>query len=292
VPRMPCEKPRRPDVTSDGPLRIDAAGCFILTRDMALVMMSPAPTGLRGPLDAGNQGRDMVDRIHRFARPGTSYLRYPSFLAAVLLMGVGAGTVIAAETETRRFAIEIDGKPAGTYQMMIRQEADGASVLTCQAHAKVKFGFVTMYRYSYLGTETWKDGRLVRLDSTTNDNGEQYAIVAEAQADGMRLKVNGKERTVAGNVWTTTYWRLPDPVRANVRLALLDPDSGKVSAGQLELIDEGQMEVGGNRIPCKHYRVSGDVKVELWFDAGQRLLRQDSVEDGHRTVLRLEELSR
>ena len=233
-----------------------------------------------------------MDRIFRFAWPSATCLRYPSFMAALLLASSGAGTLVAAESETRRFAIEIDGKPAGNYQMMIRQEQDGTAVLSCHAFARVKLGFLTLYRYSYLGTETWKNGRLTRLDSTTNDNGDQFTVNAEAQGNGLRMRVNGKERIVSGNVWTTTYWRLHDPPPANGAIPLLDPDSGKESAGKLELIENTQLVVGGKNIPCTHYRVAGDVQVELWFDAQQRLVRQDSVEDGHRTVLQLEEISR
>ncbi len=210
----------------------------------------------------------------------------------MLLASTGAGTIVAAEAETRRFAIHIDGKPAGSYQMMIRQEEDGTAVVNSHAHAKVKLGFVTLYHYSYLGTETWKNGRLTRLDSTTNDNGDEYNLHAEAQGDGLRLRVNGKERVVVGNIWTTSYWRLPGSLGANGAIPLLDPDSGKQSAGKLELIGNAQITVGGKNVPCTHYRVSGDVQVELWFDAQRRLLRQDSVEDGHRTVLQIEEISR
>jgi hypothetical protein len=233
-----------------------------------------------------------VDRLFRFARPSATCLRHPSFLAAVLLASSGAGTLIAAEAETRRYAIEIDGKPSGNYQMIIRQESDGTAVVSCHAHARVKFGFLPLYRYAYLGTETWKNGRLVRLDSTTNDNGEEFTVNAEAQGDGLRIRVNGKERVVSGNVWTTTYWRLPDPSRVNGAVPLLDPDSGKDSAGKLEFIENTQIVVGGKNTPCTHYRVSGAVQVELWYDGRQRLLRQDSVEEGHRTVLKLEEISR
>lgn len=233
-----------------------------------------------------------MDRLHRSPRISATCLGYSSFLAAVLLAGSGTGTVGAAETETRRFTIQIDGKPSGSYQMMIRQEADGTAVVNSHAHAKVKLGFITLYHYSYLGTETWENGRLTRLDSTTNDNGDEYTLNAEADGDRLRFKVKGKERKVSGSIWTTSYWRLPDPCRPNANLSLLDPDSGKESVGKLELVGKAEIKVGDKNVSCTHYRLSGGVQVELWFDAAHRLLRQDSLEDGHRTVLQVEEISR
>ena len=50
--------------------------------------------------------------------------------------------------------------------------------------------------------------------------------------------------------------------------------------------------VAGQAVECAHYRVSGGAQADLWFDANERLVRQDSIEDGHRTVLELTRLQR
>jgi len=50
--------------------------------------------------------------------------------------------------------------------------------------------------------------------------------------------------------------------------------------------------VAGQSVSAAHYRLVGDVKVDLWYDAQDRMLRQDSLEDGHRTVLELTRIRR
>jgi hypothetical protein len=36
-----------------------------------------------------------------------------------------------------------------------------------------------------------------------------------------------------------------------------------------------------------HYKLTGKVNVDLWYDGSDRLVRQEWVESGHKTVLEL-----
>jgi hypothetical protein len=52
------------------------------------------------------------------------------------------------------------------------------------------------------------------------------------------------------------------------------------------------VQLGNTLIPCTEYRLSGDVDVHVWLDAQGRVVRQQSVEDGHHTELRLTKIYR
>src|SRR5579864_8570613 len=97
--------------------------------------------------------------------------------AMVMLSRAGVARAAVAETEVREFSISIDGKAYGSYRMTISRHDDGKVSMTGEANLTVKKLLITVYRYSYNGTEWWqegKDSRLLRLDSTSNDNGNQY----------------------------------------------------------------------------------------------------------------------
>lgn len=193
----------------------------------------------------------------------------------------------APQVETRNFAISIDGKPAGDYHMTIRLD-NGLYLISGQADVKVRYlGGVYTYVYSYNGNEVWKDGRLQRLETASNDNGKKFSVSALVDGNTLRVKVNGQERRCRPDVWTTSYWFLAAANFRNQAVPLLDVDTGREIAAQLQFVGNSAIKVSGKVQNCAQYRLRGGVQVDLWFDAQERLVREEMVEDGHRTVLEL-----
>jgi hypothetical protein len=199
----------------------------------------------------------------------------------------------ASETETRHFKIFVDGKRAGQYTMTVEKRDDGTLNMTGKANVALKV-FLRQYVYSYQGREVWsKDGRLIELRSTSNDDGKSYDVNAKADDKGLSVIVNGNSRRVRWDVWTTSYWQAPDKRFANKTVPLLDADNGKTYSGSLQKIGSARVTVAGRTIECVHFRVEGGPNpIDLWFDQSNRLVRQDFIEQGHRTILELEHIQR
>jgi hypothetical protein len=147
--------------------------------------------------------------------------------------------------------------------------------------------FLVRYRYTYSGTEVWKNGRLQQLRSITNDDGKNFDVMAWPDGEGLRVRVNGRERTTRADVWTTTYWKLADSRFRNQAVPLLDADTGRDINAALKYVGEESINVAGQPQKCNHYRLAGGVQVDLWYDSQDRLVHQDFIEDGHRTRLEL-----
>jgi hypothetical protein len=211
--------------------------------------------------------------------------------AGVCLLGSGLSLASAAETETRLFTVRIDGKPAGSYQMAIRHPDEHTFTVAGQANVFASY-FLVKYRYTYQGTEVWTDGRLTRLESKTHDDGKQFEVLAQAEGGALRVRVNGNEYTTKAAVWTTTYWHAPDPKSVNQPVELLDCDTGKTLRGTLQYLGTQQLTLAGEAQNCAYYRARGDVHVDVWYDGQQRLVREISVEDGHRIVIELARIDR
>ncbi len=220
------------------------------------------------------------------------------FPARAISLGVWAillapGMAAAADTETRDFTISIDGKRAGEYHMTISRQDDGTATMVGEADVRLSFfGGLKVYTYQYRGTEAWKDGRLQRLDGTSNDDGKAYAVSVVPDNDKLRLRVNGQERLIRPDVWVTTYWRLPVAAQRNGAVPLLDGDTGKEINATLKYVGPGQVNVGGQARNCAHYRLTGGVQVDVWYDDQERLVRQEWVEDGHKSILELTRVRR
>jgi hypothetical protein len=222
-----------------------------------------------------------------FARPG---VRWGLVLGA--LLAAGGQRAAADESETRQFAVYVDGKPAGQYHMTITKGADGVETMSAQANVRVRV-LIKTYEYSYQGTEQWKGGRLQQLQSSANDDGARYTVQAAAEGEGLRVTVNGQTRMTKANVWPTTHWKLPPKEYHNSAVPLLDADTGKDYSGHLQYLGTQQLNVGGQAQNCYHFRVTGGPSpMDLWYDGGHRLVQEAFTVEGHRTTFFLTGLRR
>jgi hypothetical protein len=204
-----------------------------------------------------------------------------------------AASARAGDAESRIFRVTVDGKNAGSYTMTISGEKEGVVTMTGQAEIKVKYlGGLYAYKYSYSGEETWKDGRLQRFASRCNDDGKEFEVSAASDGKELRLKANGKESKVHVDSWLTSYWRLPSAAVRKGELALIDADTGRPMSAKMELVANEKLTLAGQEMPCTHYRLTGGAQAELWFDAKERLVHEEWVEDGHKTVLELVRLGK
>jgi hypothetical protein len=150
------------------------------------------------------------------------------------------------------------------------------------------------YHYEFTGVEHWRDGRLLQLTAKCEDDGKKTDVSAMGEAQALRLKVNGQERNCSPEVWTTSYWQLPDKRFHDKQVPLLDNDTGKEYLGQLKSVGVEKLTIAGQAQNCQHFRVTGgpNSPTELWFDGQQRLVRQEFTEEGKRVVFVLQAVRR
>jgi hypothetical protein len=213
--------------------------------------------------------------------------RWPWLMAATLVVLASNGPrARAADIETRDFAVLVGGKLSGEVHMTIHKQDNGSIQMRCDTDIKVSL-VLGSYKYIYRGLEVWKDHRLVRFDSNTDDNGKRFIVSANADASGLHVKVNNIERQAKPEVWLTSYWCLPDPKLRGGTLALIDADTGKDLSGKLSFVATEKVRVAGQEATLNHYKLSGQVQVDLWYDGTERLVRQEWMEQGHKTIVEL-----
>jgi hypothetical protein len=208
------------------------------------------------------------------------------FLVCAVAVLFSAASVRAADNETREFVVKVDGKPSGHANMTIQRQDDGTTIVSCDTNVRVKI-LIKTYTYTCRTQETWKNGRLQQLASQCNDDGKQFQVSAMAQADGIHVRVNGREHIAKAEAWVSSYWTLPDAKLRDGIIPVLDVDNGRDMQGRLRFIGTAQITVAGQPQNVQHYCFNGPNRIELYYDAAQRLVRQDWVEDGHPTVLEL-----
>jgi hypothetical protein len=203
-----------------------------------------------------------------------------------LLLAPAWSAVRAADIETRDFNVLVGGKAVGEVHMTIHRQDNGQIQMRCDTDVKVN-AVVRTYKYSYRGEEIWKDNRLVRFASSTDDNGKRYVITASTEGNALRLRVNTLERLIRPDVWLTSYWCLPDAKLRNNVVPIIDADNGRDLDSRLQFVAAEQRSIAGQVVNVHHWRLAGKANVDLWYDGSERLVRQEWVEQGHRTVLDL-----
>jgi hypothetical protein len=189
--------------------------------------------------------------------------------------------------EVREYEVLIKGKAAGKTFIHISDNDDGTTVAATDTNVKIESWLFT-YKHEYHGREVWRGDQMLRADGHAIDDGKKLAVHATVSERGSVIEWPGKKQQPAPKLaMTTNYWRLPDMPPGTNNLSFMDSDTGGIETGWLKRVGPEQITVGGQPMACTHYRVVGTAKAELWFDRRARLMRQQSVEDGYPTELRL-----
>lgn len=214
------------------------------------------------------------------------------FLSATIFLFVSFASLQAADLEARTYSVSIDGKRSGEYRITMRTKDEGVLETTAETITQAPPG-VSWRRTNYNGVETWKGGRLQHFEARCTDDGRRRRITASASGNQLRLLVNGQRSDVRGDVWTNTWWFLPEISTQTRDVAVMEVESGRVLAARLERLGIERLRVSGEPVECTHFRLRGEgLAAELWFDGRDRLVKFDATEDKHRTVMELIKLQR
>lgn len=211
--------------------------------------------------------------------------------SALCPLAANAAEPAVISQHTREFKILVDGKARGHQEMTFTLRDDGTELMQGESIVDMKFA-VYRYRYSSNGSETWKDGRLIQLVNEANFNGDRYVIQGAAVRQGLHYDVNGETQQAPSDIWAASYWREPDPKRVGKTVHVLDTDKGRQLTATLEKLDPQKITVDSKTLKVNHYRLDGDVEVDVWYDKYGLMVRQESIESGHKTTLELQKISR
>ena len=201
--------------------------------------------------------------------------RLPTFL---LLLGT-----LPAGAEERTYAITIDGKSAGEMTVSFQPRDDGSTAVIVRTEYRADRP--TPVAFDYRGTESWKDGRLVRLEGLGSENRQKGGVTLVAGKGAYALKAGVKEVTIRDEVWPTTGAILPDPDRKPV---VVDALTGDVLRAKVEKVGPDRVTVAGKPVPVTRYRVTtGGNRWDVWYDADQRLVKRSWTRDGRAVVAEL-----
>ena len=206
-------------------------------------------------------------------------------------LGATAADPEIVEQHSREFRVSVDGKPRGTQTITIVRRADRSEVMRGESEVVLNF-VVYRYRYASVGSETWKDGKLIELKNEADFNGDKYVLQGSATAQALHYKVNGESQKAPTDIWAASYWREPEAARVGRKVRVLDSDKGRQLLASLEKVGTETITADSAQIKATRYRMRGDVEVDVWYDRHGCIAKQESIESGHKTLLELVKIHR
>ncbi|MBC8269131.1 MAG: hypothetical protein H8E36_10315 [Rhodospirillaceae bacterium] len=169
-----------------------------------------------------------------------------------------------------------NGDPIGTHAYTFREKG-ARMVVDINTDIKVKVAFLTVYRFEHKAIEEWHRGKMVSTFSTTNDDGKNHKLKVSFGGNNLKINGDGKLSVAAYGAMPASLWH-PDTVKNTALINTLD---GKMMAITVDDLGQDQVMVKGRKIAARHYRLSGDLERELWFDpAGTLVQVQFKGDDG------------
>jgi len=206
-------------------------------------------------------------------------MRRHAVLASLCLLAM-AGGARATEPQEWRFKVFLEDKPIGTQIFRLSRDGDRARLLT-EASFDVKVLFFTAYTYRHRAEEMWRNGCLERIESTTDDNGERFRLVGQAETNGFVVKTEKFGAMLPRCVRSFAYWNV-DYLNAP---KLLNSQTGEYEAVTVRPVGQETVNVGGVQIAAHRYVLEGSkLRIDLWYSLDDDWLALESSSKGGRKL--------
>jgi hypothetical protein len=183
---------------------------------------------------------------------------------------------------TLNFAVMRNGAPIGSSVVKVHLDG-GETVAQTTTHIQVKFAMLTVYRFDQTVTERWAAGKLVALNSLTDNNGTVHKVSAASRGGTLAVDSDGKRSDVDPTLIPANLWdaSLLHKTRA------LDPENGRIMS--VSVVDRGeeQLVLQGRPMTAHHYSIDTAFPQDVWYDQRQLLVQVElHVGDGSRILYR------
>jgi hypothetical protein len=194
--------------------------------------------------------------------------RYAACLISLvpLMAGTAAAETPPPDKATRTFDIVREGKKIGTDIIEIEKQGDVTNVKST-THISVVI-VIEVYHYDHMSVETWKGNQFVSFKSQTDDNGKKHTLAVTVAGDKVQIEADGAKHAEAKSMLPATFWNKP----ALGAQQFFDESIGKPMSVKIADMGDESISVHSAKIQAHHYRVSGDLERDLWFD-GDKLVR-------------------
>jgi hypothetical protein len=170
---------------------------------------------------------------------------------------------------TVEYAIMRNGDQIGTHRIVFRRDGDRLMV-ELAVNVQVRVLGITAYRFTQTGSEVWRNGRLIALESSGDNDGTAYALRVREADGGLVAESRGRSVRFPADTIPTDVW---NPLQLQ-RSVLLNSLEGTALRASTRDLGERSFTVGGRTVATRgtYLDATSDYQRSLWFDASGRLI--------------------
>lgn len=169
---------------------------------------------------------------------------------------------------TKTFRAYIGDTDLGTHNMRWTVQGDVVTVdIDIDLGASVLF--LPVYSYKHRSKETWRDGALAAIETTTNDDGDKFFVTGELKGAGFDVKSTKFTGTAPLPLAPTSYWAYSTLKKPN----WLNTQSGPLLKVAVAPNGVETIKTRAGDVKARRYDVSGELEISLWYDDKNRWVK-------------------
>lgn len=177
---------------------------------------------------------------------------------------------------TVTYGIYRNDKPVGEHTVEFRHGESGLQVMV-ESRIVVTILKVPVFKFNYNAEEQWQDGKLLSVATVVVEKGATKKATLEYDGAEQTLVDTNGIRTRASLAFTSNHWH-PGVLENNT---LFNTLTGRANRYTLSEIGKEVLSVRDAKINATHYRYSGELSSDVWYDEQGRWVQlQFSADDG------------
>jgi len=175
------------------------------------------------------------------------------------------------------FIAYLDNTEIGYHDFEVNISESETTVKT-QAEFDVTFMFIPVFKYEHSNLEIWNNGCLVKLNSTTNNDGENL-FVNLSNIDGLiHIETPGNKLSKSDCVRSFAYWDA-DLIKSKV---LMNTQSGELLDVTHKFIGPEKVLINDKLVDTQRYQLKGkdkqgiDIDINLWYNTNNQWVALES----------------
>ncbi|MCF6274086.1 MAG: DUF6134 family protein [Rhodobacteraceae bacterium] len=170
---------------------------------------------------------------------------------------------VSANTATRRYAVSLGRKQVGETSVRLTRSGGRVDV---EIEVSLRLNILGLIRFDYTlsNRESWREGILQELRSTTDNNGKPEEVYARRTSHGLEINGSKYQGFITENPATTSYFTTDFLGRST----WINTQNGEVFQPSIGLAGPARFATNEGEVPCTKYVVRGGVDIDLYYDEG------------------------